>query len=194
MRDEDGMGLRISFFSIIFLLLMCTALYPGTIYMPFEPLFFPSLGNPFIFRCSDGIHIDGNDKWISKSIYKSCAARDRFDFTTPCCDTSWLNRHNLINPLSIGQYVNNRSKSQRNNVVYQEHFLPLPSNSRKEHEYFPVELFKFLPNVWSDPHNNRFGLKLISLIAVEDIFEGEEILSSYFTVVHPEKESTSVGV
>lgn len=87
--------------------------------MPSEPLFFPSLGNKYIFRCSDGIHIDGNDRFISKSIYKSCAARDIFDYETPACDTSWLTSH-LINPLNVGQYVNNRSHSRDNNVIYQE--------------------------------------------------------------------------
>lgn len=101
------------------ILTIYAALYCGTLYMPSEPLFFPSLGNKYIFRCSDGIHIDGNDKWISKSIYKSCSARDRFDWDTPACDTSWLTP-TPINPLNIGQFVNNRSHSQLNNVIYQE--------------------------------------------------------------------------
>lgn len=87
--------------------------------MPGEPLFFPSIGNKYIFRCKDGIHIDGNDRWLSKAIYKSCAARDRFEDGSPFCDTSWLTPH-PINPLNVGQYVNNRTRRKENNVIYQE--------------------------------------------------------------------------
>ena len=36
------------------------AIYPGTYYSPGEPLFWASLGNPFIFRCADGLLLDGN--------------------------------------------------------------------------------------------------------------------------------------
>ncbi|XP_021954631.1 SET domain-containing protein 9 [Folsomia candida] len=196
------------------------ALYCGTLYMPSEPLFFPSLGNKYIFRCSDGIHIDGNDKWISKSIYKSCSARDRFDWDTPACDTSWLTP-TPINPLNIGQFVNNRSHSQLNNVIYQECSLTwdisssairlsnvsLRSgevgddkfifggahsastfNSRCTRLLFPSHLAGFLPNVWLDPTHSREwrGIRLVPLVALRDIGPGEEVLSSYFTVVHPD--------
>ncbi|ODM89627.1 SET domain-containing protein 9 [Orchesella cincta] len=160
------------------------ALYPGTIYMPSEPLFFPSIGNPFIFRCSDGVHIDGNDKWISKSIFKSCAARDKFRYDLPCCDESWLTS-NPLNPLNIGQYVNNRSKSAVNNVVYQESSLRIAlSISNSQRHELPVQFCKYLPNVWSNPGNNHQPLRLVPLVASTNIEEGDEILSSYFTVVH----------
>ncbi|KAH0627955.1 hypothetical protein JD844_008555 [Phrynosoma platyrhinos] len=42
----------------------------GTVYEKYEPIFFQSIGNPFIFRCIDGVLIDGNDKGISKAIYR----------------------------------------------------------------------------------------------------------------------------
>ena len=42
----------------------------GTVYLPHEPLFFQSLWNPFIFRCADGVMIDGNHRGLSKWIYK----------------------------------------------------------------------------------------------------------------------------
>lgn len=42
----------------------------GTVYRKHEPIFFQSLGNPFIFRCIDGILIDGNDKGLSRSVYR----------------------------------------------------------------------------------------------------------------------------
>lgn len=148
--------------------------------MPSEPLFIPSIGNPFIFRCSDGIHIDGNDRWISKSIFKSCSARDKFRADLPCCDESWLGV-TPVNPLNVGQYVNNRSRSSDNNVVYQESRLTI---GEKGKDSFPVHLCKFLSNVWANPGNNCVPLKLVPLVAVKEIHAGEEILSSYFTLVH----------
>ena len=45
-------------------------LYPGTTYLPMQPIFFQSIGNPFIFRCADGVLIDGHDKRISKLLFK----------------------------------------------------------------------------------------------------------------------------
>lgn len=168
-----------------------TALYPGTIYMPSEPLFFPSIGNPFIFRCSDRVHIDGNDRWLSKSIFKSCAARDKFRMDLPCCDESWLTPF-PGNPLSIGQYVNNRSRSSENNVVYQESTLTIEGsqgNVKKSTTEFPVHLCKFLPNVWANPGNNNCPLRLVPLVASSGIEKGEEILSSYFTLVHSKSDN-----
>ena len=43
---------------------------PGTVYEVYEPVFFQSLRNPFVFRCIDGVLVDGNDKGISKLVYK----------------------------------------------------------------------------------------------------------------------------
>jgi len=167
-------------------------LYCGTLYMPTEPLFFPSLGNKYIFRCIDGVHVDGNDRWISKSIFKSCAARDKLDFDTPCCDTSWMSPF-PINPLSVGQYVNNQSHSKRNNVIYQECRVTLATEDTTDadhnnHARLGKELFRFLPNVWCDPVNCRWPLtlRLVPLIATRHISDGEELLSSYFTVIEDE--------
>ena len=55
-------------FWILLLIISCSL--PGTIYWPYEPILFQSIGNPFIFRCIDGILIDGNDKGLSKIIYR----------------------------------------------------------------------------------------------------------------------------
>jgi len=44
--------------------------HAGTVYMLFEPLLVQSISNPFMFRCVDGIHIDGKDRGLSKMIYK----------------------------------------------------------------------------------------------------------------------------
>lgn len=46
------------------------SMYPGTVYRGGEPIMFQSLANPFIFRCIDAILIDGNDKNLSKYIYR----------------------------------------------------------------------------------------------------------------------------
>ena len=83
----------------------------GTVYYPTDPIFFQSINNQFMFRCSDGVHIDGKDRGLSKSIFKSCVNRDRFGHHL-IADTSWLTP-SLVSPLNIGQYVNNRSSGKR---------------------------------------------------------------------------------
>lgn len=42
----------------------------GTVYRVMEPLLLQSIVNPFIFRCIDGLHIDGKDRGISRKIFK----------------------------------------------------------------------------------------------------------------------------
>ena len=42
----------------------------GTVYQPYEPILFQSLANPFIFRCVDGVLIDGKDTGLSRMIYR----------------------------------------------------------------------------------------------------------------------------
>ncbi|XP_021936423.1 SET domain-containing protein 9-like isoform X1 [Zootermopsis nevadensis] len=83
------------------------ALYPGTLYHPHEPILLPSIGNAFVLRCVDGIHVDGSDRRISKMIYKSCVRRDSV-WPHQAGDLTWLTEHSAM-PLSIGQYVNNHS-------------------------------------------------------------------------------------
>lgn len=46
------------------------ALYPGTVYWPYEPILFQSISNQFVFRCVDSLLIDGNDRSISKYIFR----------------------------------------------------------------------------------------------------------------------------
>lgn len=153
------------------------ALYPGSIYWPYEPILIQSIGNPFVFRCIDGILIDGSDKGLSKVIYRSSAKRDQIGPYFPC-DTTWLTS-DPQNPLAVGQYVNNRTKNKPANVAYQVLDIPLQSVAPK--------LWKHLPNVWYGSGNiageNSF-LRIVALVSVCKICEGEEVLSSYFTVVH----------
>ncbi|XP_013379890.1 SET domain-containing protein 9 [Lingula anatina] len=154
------------------------ALYPGTIYEPFEPIFFQSLHNQFIFRCIDGVYIDGNDRGISKMIYRSSAFRDRLSLESTY-DLTWLTQY-LVNPMAVGQYVNNQSNEYPANVAYQEFEI---TNS------FPHSLRKYLPNVHYSPysmesHMSERNLRVVALISLREIQKGEELFSSYFTVVH----------
>ncbi|XP_054431327.1 SET domain-containing protein 9 isoform X2 [Pteronotus mesoamericanus] len=91
------------------------SMYPGTVYQKYEPIFFQSIGNPFIFRCLDGILIDGNDKGISKVVYRSCTGRDRLG-PLKMSDSTWLTS-DTQNPLAVGQYVNNCSNGRPTSVT-----------------------------------------------------------------------------
>ncbi|XP_071953268.1 SET domain-containing protein 9-like [Antedon mediterranea] len=155
-----------------------TSIYPGTIYQPYDPIFFQSINNSFIFRCLDGIHIDGNDKRLSKMIFRSCSQRDCVG-PYMVSDMSWLT-HELSNPLSIGQYVNNQTKKFPANVAYQE--IDFTEN-------FAFELRKYLPYICysassdiGQSSTNRL-IRSVVLVSLRDIHEGEELLSSYFNII-----------
>ncbi|XP_077137518.1 SET domain-containing protein 9-like isoform X1 [Ranitomeya variabilis] len=143
----------------------------GAVYQSFEPIFFQSIGNPFIFRCLDGILIDGSDKGISKSVYRSCSRRDQLG-PLKMCDITWLTSAPL-NPLAVGQYVNNCSNEHAANISYQEFDVP---------ESFPVELRQYIPNIRYS-HDVEGPLRCVVLIALRDIRCGEELFSNYFTLV-----------
>ena len=147
------------------------AFYPGTLYRRFEPLFLPSLGNQFILRCKDGIHIDGNDCFLSKTIYKSCVNRDSFG-QYKAADISWITKSPIV-PWNIGQYVNNGTNEFQSNVAYQEFDI---------HD-FPPELDYLLPNIWYSGSRGRH-IRIVGLIATKTINTGDEILSNYVTLVH----------
>lgn len=150
------------------------SMYPGTIYQQYEPVLLQSFANPFIFRCIDGILIDGNDKNLSKAIFRSCCQRDRLGpYLTS--DMSWLTPF-PVNPLAVGQYVNNQSSVHSANVAYQEFDVPLD---------FPFHLRKFIPNIfYSSSEDEHKHTRVVVLVSLRHITEGEELFSSYFTVVH----------
>lgn len=149
------------------------AMYPGTVYQPYEPILLQSIRNPFVFRCIDGILIDGNDKGISKMVYRSCSGRDRLG-PFVMSDTSWLT-DSPQNPLAVGQYVNNCSNQWPANVCYQEYDVP----SR-----FPIELRQYLPNVNYGQQDTHRLLRCVVLVSLRDITAGEELFSNYYTIVH----------
>ncbi|XP_071850141.1 uncharacterized protein [Apostichopus japonicus] len=151
------------------------AMYPGTIYLPSEPILLQSLGNPFIFRCADGLLIDGCDKRLSKMIYNSCSRRDRIAPNTASSDLTWTTDYPQ-NPLNVGQYINNQTKEYPANVAYQE--LNIDHN-------FPLHLRKYLPNVfYCAGQLHQRPLRTVVLVSLRDIQPGEELLSSYFTLIH----------
>ncbi|XP_056403396.1 SET domain-containing protein 9 isoform X1 [Hyla sarda] len=183
------------------------SMYPGTVYQNYEPVFFQSIGNPFIFRCLDGILIDGNDKGISKSVYRSCSGRDQLG-PLKMCDCTWLTS-TPRNPLSVGQYINNCSngnvhvsrtnciqnicKKQCNKYMsgYFIHITRLLPAERAANvcyqefdvpESFPVELRQYIPNVRYS-HDVEGPLRCVVLVALRDIHCGEELFSNYFTLV-----------
>ncbi|XP_062384449.1 SET domain-containing protein 9 isoform X2 [Sardina pilchardus] len=148
------------------------AMYPGTVYQVYEPILIQSVGNPFVFRCIDGVLIDGNDKAISKIVYRSCSGRDRMG-PLALSDVSWLT-DSPENPLAVGQYVNNCSNEKAANVCYQEFDVP---------EDFPLELHQYLPNV-NYSHDTKRPLRCVVLVSLRDIHCGEELFSNYYTIVH----------
>ncbi|GAA6222564.1 SET domain-containing protein 9 [Lates japonicus] len=147
------------------------AMYPGTVYQAYEPILLQSIRNPFVFRCIDGVLIDGNDKGISKMVFKSCSGRDRVG-PFMMSDTSWLTA-TPQNPLAVGQYVNNCSNEWPANVCYQEYDVP---------DEFPIELHQYLPNV-NYSQDTRRPLRCVVLVSLRDITAGEELFSNYYTIV-----------
>lgn len=148
------------------------AMYPGTVYRVYEPILLQSIRNPFVFRCIDGVLVDGNDKGISKMVFKSCSGRDRIG-PFMMSDTSWLTAIPQ-NPLAVGQYVNNCSNERPANVCYQEHDVP---------DKFPIKLRQYLPNV-NYSQDTQGPLRCVVLVSLRDITAGEELFSNYYTIVH----------
>jgi len=120
-----------------------------------------------------------NDRHVKtfSSLSRSNARRDQLG-PYPLCDTTWLGNE-LQNPLAVGQYVNNSPKKVPANVVYQEVDVPFRA--------IAPNLWKNLPNVWYGIGNiaseNAF-LRTVALVSIEEINTGQEVFSSYFTVIH----------
>jgi len=167
-----GMGVFISSGQAVCGSVVC--LYPGTVYQPYQPILLQSLGNQYIFRCADGVHVDGSDSWVSRAIFRSCVGRDQVGLCR-VGDTSWLSPR-PVNPLNVGQIVNNENTSNTANVEYQE--VDIPSE-------FPLHLRKFFGNInfESSAVDGEKDLRIVVLLAMRDIKEGEELFSSYFTVI-----------
>ena len=109
--------------------------------------------------------------------YRSSGLRDQLGPYMPC-DLSWLDG-TFLNPLAVGQYANNASKKYPANVAYQELDIIIES--------VPIHLLKYIPNVWYGADNigrDHAFIRTVALVSTREIREREEVLSSYFTVIH----------
>ena len=90
------------------------------------------------------------------------------------CDISWIHEEYQyhVNPLNIGQIVNNQSSQFKANVMYEE--LNIHSDSF-------LEVLSLLPNINYDSVVK--DLRLVPLIATRDILTGEELYSTYFSII-----------
>ncbi|ORZ21362.1 hypothetical protein BCR42DRAFT_407385 [Absidia repens] len=144
-------------------------LYPGTVYLPSEPLLFASLANQYILKCYDGVYIDGKLTGLSGYIHRSLYHRENWPGATQISDMTWMTDVPR-NPLAIGQIVNNGTKNYPANVYYQEIDLPMD---------FPRYLRQWIPNIYwcnMDPFTN--STRVVALVALRDI-DNEEVLSTY---------------
>ncbi|KAI9009383.1 hypothetical protein CLU79DRAFT_774893 [Phycomyces nitens] len=144
-------------------------LYPGTVYLPFEPLLFVSISNRYILKCYDGIFVDGKTRGLSGKVFNSLYHRENWPGAIQTSDKTWMTEAPK-NPFAIGQYVNNGTLDHPPNVRYQEIDL-LPS--------FPIDLRQYLPNIyWTsmDPITTPF--RIVTLVAERDI-QDEELFSTY---------------
>ena len=118
--------------------------------------------------------MDGSHSWLSRAIFRSCVGRDQVGLCR-VGDTSWLSPR-PVNPLNVGQFVNNENTTNTANVAYQE--VDIPSE-------FPLLLRKFFGNIHfeSSALDGEKDLRVVVLLALRDIQEGEELFSSYFTVI-----------
>lgn len=152
--------------------------YPGTLYMPSEPILFVSISNQYILKCVDGIYVDGKPRGLSKRVYKSLFRRENWPGAIQISDWTWMNEDDtkLSNPLAIGQYANNSTSTHKANVCYQE--IDLPTT-------FPHKLRRLVPNMYWDAYHNPLSgdMRVVALVALRDIRDGEELFSTYMDIV-----------
>ena len=78
-----------------------------------------------------------------------------------------------VNPLSVGQIVNNHNHNVQANVTYEE--INIHSDR------LPASILSLLPNINYDTNYNKI-VRIIPLVAIRDIEKGEELYSTYFTI------------
>ncbi|CAO3628499.1 unnamed protein product [Cunninghamella blakesleeana] len=65
-------------------------LYPGTVYLPYEPLLFVSISNKYILKCFDGTFIDGKINGLSGRVYSSIYHRENYFGSLEISDITWM--------------------------------------------------------------------------------------------------------
>ena len=78
-----------------------------------------------------------------------------------------------VNPLSVGQIVNNHNHNVQANVTYEE--INIHSDR------LPASILSLLPNINYDTNYNKI-VRIIPLVAIRDIEKDEELYSTYFTI------------
>ncbi|KAG2187563.1 hypothetical protein INT44_005252 [Umbelopsis vinacea] len=107
---------------------------------------------------------------LSARIHRSLHKRDNWPGAIVTSDDTWLTVHPR-NPLAVGQIVNNNRFA---NVRYQE--IDIPGD-------FPLELRKYIPNLYLSDQSIESNWRLVALIATRRI-EDEELFSTYFECVY----------
>ena len=69
--------------------------YPGTIYMPAEPILFVSLANQYILKCVDGLYVDGKANGLSGQVYQSLYKRENWPGAVQISDMTWMKQKEL---------------------------------------------------------------------------------------------------
>ena len=150
------------------------AIYPGTLYSPYDPLLLVSIRNQYILRCYDGVFVDGKRGGMSGLVYRSCANRERVGGRLTC-DLSWMGEE-PVNPLCLGQRVNNQNEVNTANVEYIEMNISV-------RQLLPMQR-RLLPYVnYSSVDCYHDSVRVVGLVAIRPVKQGDELLSNYFTIV-----------
>lgn len=70
--------------------------YPGTIYLPSDPILFVSIANEYILKCVDGLYVDGKSTGLSGRIYRSVYKRENWPGAIEISDCSWMNQSRFV--------------------------------------------------------------------------------------------------
>lgn len=81
----------------------------------------------------------------------------------------------FVNPLNIGQIVNNCNNKLPANVAYHE--------LNVSNKNFDFKLRPFLPNVNYSGNDEILSTRIVPLIATTNIVQGQELFSTYFTIL-----------
>ncbi|KAI8372811.1 uncharacterized protein BYT42DRAFT_578100 [Radiomyces spectabilis] len=147
--------------------------YPGTIYLPSEPLLFASIANRYILKCYDGVFVDAKPTGLSGRIHKSIYHRENWPGAIQISDATWMTK-TPRNPLAVGHIVNNGTTEYQPNVFYHEIDIP---------PVFPRDLRQYIPNIyWSSIDPLTTTTRMVGLIATRDI-HNEELFSVYMDTV-----------
>ncbi|KAJ3227720.1 SET domain-containing protein 9 [Chytriomyces hyalinus] len=156
------------------------ALYPGVVYSPADPVFFPSISNHYVLQRMDSSMIDGKHSGLSKYMFKSIWKRE-LTWNWITYDRNWLDLRKQGDCMSwsVGQLINNALNSVTDaNVVYNEFTLDLS---------FPAEYRAFVPNVPYAPEEaDIHGIALVTTqdLVFERMDQKVELLASYQSVHH----------